>query len=262
MTESTELERLQLFITDLKRGDVESVRRYMSADYFNNSTPDYEPPAYEVYLGILSDLKAAMPDFRIEMGSLESNAGLITGLLTLSGTADGPLWGAPATNKRVSWTSKVSIKPTGGRFALNFEASVPELIGALRQVNLVPPPDQMDKPSKYPVQAPEPILQALFNGGMAEKGCSHLDDIRVYETDVDVCPQCATQGDVWPALRMCLICGFVGCCDTSKNKHMKQHYQETGHSIFRSIRLDEGWGWCYEDNAFLTRRRLETHYSD
>jgi len=262
MPESPEFERLQQFVTDLRKGDVESVRRYMSAGYFNNSTPAYELPAYEVYYGILSDLKVAMPDFRIEVEELESNAGLLTGVLTLSGTTEGPLWGAPATNKSVSWTTKVSIKPADGRFALNIDAPVPELIGALRQVNLVPPPDQMDKPSKYPVQAPEPILQALFNGGMAEKECSHLGDIQVHETDVDVCPQCAAQGDVWPALRMCLICGFVGCCDTSKNKHMKQHYQETGHSIFRSIRLDEGWGWCYEDNAFLTRRRLESRYSN
>ena len=63
-------------------------------------------------------------------------------------------------------------------------------------------------------------MQALFNGDMAEKECDHLQDIRVYETDEDVCNQCLAQLDVWPALWMCLICGFVGCCDTSKNKHM------------------------------------------
>ncbi len=58
---------------------------------------------------------------------------------------------------------------------------------------------------------------------------------------------------------MCLICGFVGCCDTAKNKHMKQHYETSGHPIFRSIRLAEGWIWCYADNAFFEARTLE-HY--
>jgi uncharacterized UBP type Zn finger protein len=110
------------------------------------------------------------------------------------------------------------------------------------------------------VQVPEPILQALYNGQMAPKACHHLQDIQVWEPEVDVCEQCVVQGDVWPALRMCLICGFVGCCDTSKNKHMKQHYEQTGHGIFRSIRLAEGWGWCYDDNAFFSSQRLEKHY--
>jgi hypothetical protein len=41
---------------------------------------------------------------------------------------------------------------------------------------------------------------------------------------------------------------------------MKQHYEETGHGIFRSIRLDEGWGWCYDHNAFFSSRRLKKHY--
>jgi uncharacterized UBP type Zn finger protein len=56
---------------------------------------------------------------------------------------------------------------------------------------------------------------------------------------------------------MCLSCGYVGCCDTSKNKHMKQHYERTGHPLFRSIRLKESWVWCYEDDVFLSGKILE-----
>lgn len=97
-------------------------------------------------------------------------------------------------------------------------------------------------------------------GDMVERTCEHLHQIQVYETAKEVCDQCVEHDDVWPALRMCLICGFVGCCDTSKHKHMKQHYEQTGHPIFRSIRLDEGWGWCYEHNAFFYGRTLEKHY--
>lgn len=70
---------------------------------------------------------------------------------------------------------------------------------------------------------------------------------------------CFDQGDNWPALRLCLICGFVGCCDTSKNKHMLNHYEETGHPIMRSIRMDEGWVWCYEDNAFFETAVLDRY---
>ena len=48
----------------------------------------------------------------------------------------------------------------------------------------------------------------------------------------------------------------MGCCDTSTNTHTKRHAEETGHVLMRSIRLDEGWGWCYADNAFIGKRTL------
>jgi predicted ester cyclase len=261
MTSSTQIELLNQFAKELNQGNIDSVHKYMSADYFNYSPKEQEPKAHDVYFSILSDIKAAMSDLHIELADLNVEDDLITGIMTITGTTDGPLWGAPATNKSVTWTVNVSIRNVDGRFTLNLDGvTVPELIGTLRQIDMVPPPEKMDRPHIYPVVVPEPILQTLFNGTMAEKECDHLENIKVYETDEGECKQCIAQGDIWPALRMCLVCGFVGCCDTSKNKHMKQHYEDTGHGIFRSIRLDEGWGWCYDDNAFISSRRLKEHY--
>lgn len=261
MPVSSQIELLREFVAELNQGNIGSIRQYMAADYFNYSPKGDEPKAYDTYFSILSDIKAAMSDLHFEVADLNSKEGLITGIMTISGTTDGPLWGAPATNKSALWTVNFSLRSVNGRLVINLDgATVPELIGTLRQIDLVQPPEKMDRPHIYPVQIPETILQVLFNGGMAEKECDHLQNIQVYETDENVCKQCETQGDIWPALRMCLVCGFVGCCDTSKNKHMKQHYEETGHGIFRSIRLDEGWGWCYDHNAFFSNRRLKKHY--
>ena len=101
---------------------------------------------------------------------------------------------------------------------------------------------------------PEFVMKLLFTRQLAEKACSHLDQIQVTEPDTGVCPQCVEVGDTWPALRMCLICGFIGCCDTSKNKHMLAHVRESGHPIIRSIQHGEAWIWCYEDEAFITAK--------
>jgi hypothetical protein len=261
MTIASEVGRLQQLVAQINEGNIGSLRENLAESYYNYTPQGDEPKANEVYYGIVSDLKRAMSDLHIALTALETKEDRINAQMTMRGTTDGPLWGAPATNKSVSWTVNVSVKPRDGRFAVNLDdVTLPALIGTLRQIDMVPPPDEMDKPSRYPVQIPEAILQALYNGEMAQKACDHLQEIRVWEPEVDVCEQCVTQGDVWPALRMCLICGFVGCCDTSKNKHMKQHYEQTGHGIFRSIRLDEGWGWCYDDNTFFSRERLEKHY--
>jgi uncharacterized UBP type Zn finger protein len=112
----------------------------------------------------------------------------------------------------------------------------------------------MDRPLSYPILIPEAVLKLAFNGGFYEKPCSHLDQITHTESDLDVCPQCVESGDVWPGLRMCMQCGFVGCCDTSVNKHMMKHCEATGHVLIRSIRLTETWMWCYADETIMSKK--------
>jgi uncharacterized UBP type Zn finger protein len=77
--------------------------------------------------------------------------------------------------------------------------------------------------------------------------CTHLDQIRMTETKTRVCPDCVRMGDTWVHLRMCLTCGYVGCCDSSKNKHATRHYHATKHPLVRSIEPGESWVWCYVD---------------
>ncbi|HLM20109.1 MAG TPA: UBP-type zinc finger domain-containing protein [Propionibacteriaceae bacterium] len=59
-------------------------------------------------------------------------------------------------------------------------------------------------------------------------------------------------GESWPALRMCLLCGYVGCCDKSKNKHAREHFRQTDHPLIRPYK-ERGmdWVWCYVDEALL-----------
>ena len=46
------------------------------------------------------------------------------------------------------------------------------------------------------------------------KKCKHLDQIKITTTDKRVCEECVKLGDTWVHLRMCMICGNVGCCDS------------------------------------------------
>jgi len=77
--------------------------------------------------------------------------------------------------------------------------------------------------------------------------CTHLDQIAITQTDTHVCEECIKMGDRWVHLRMCLVCGHVGCCDSSKNKHATKHFQQLGHPLMRSIEPGESWIWCYVD---------------
>ncbi len=81
--------------------------------------------------------------------------------------------------------------------------------------------------------------------------CSHLNQIQFTEPAVHVCEDCIALGDRWVHLRMCLICGYVGCCDNSKNKHATKHFHSSGHPLIRSIEPGESWVWCFVDKVFL-----------
>jgi hypothetical protein len=55
-------------------------------------------------------------------------------------------------------------------------------------------------------------------------------------------------------LRLCLTYGYVGCCDSSKNKHATQHFHATGHPVIKSAKPGEDWGWCYIDQVQVDSR--------
>jgi uncharacterized UBP type Zn finger protein len=77
--------------------------------------------------------------------------------------------------------------------------------------------------------------------------CTHLGEIKVSQTQTRVCNECVQLGDTWVHLRLCLECGHVGCCDSSKNKHATRHFHRTRHPLIRSIEPGERWVWCYVD---------------
>ncbi|MDI9676295.1 UBP-type zinc finger domain-containing protein [Burkholderia cenocepacia] len=79
--------------------------------------------------------------------------------------------------------------------------------------------------------------------------CTHLNEARVFDTDKDYCDECIRSGSRWVHLRMCLICGHVGCCDSSPNRHASRHFRDTGHRLVRSIEPGERWIWCYADEV-------------
>ena len=81
--------------------------------------------------------------------------------------------------------------------------------------------------------------------------CSHLDQIQDVTPSAQGCEECLQMGDEWVHLRICRICGHVGCCDSSKNKHATKHFHETGHPIIQSFEPGENWMWCYVDEVMV-----------
>lgn len=81
--------------------------------------------------------------------------------------------------------------------------------------------------------------------------CTHLDQMHDVQPSANGCEECLKMGDHWVHLRLCLECGHVGCCDSSKNKHATKHFHATQHAIMESYERGEDWGYCYVDDMMF-----------
>lgn len=72
----------------------------------------------------------------------------------------------------------------------------------------------------------------------------------------DGCVECEQLGAWWVHLRRCALCGHIGCCDDSLNKHASAHYRATGHRVIRTYEPGEDWFWDYQTHSFARGPRL------
>lgn len=252
----TYVARFRSLLERFSDGDVAAIEELISPKYFNYAPGPGELTATQVWAGFARQFKAAAPDLRVEIADLAPGAdGILAGEAVVSGTWTADLWGAPPTGERYEFRVPVRIRAIGERFAFEIGLDAPGALAILRTLGLVNPPDQMNVPPPYPVVFDDLLVKVLFTGQMADKDCAHLADVAVVRADAVICDECEPDA-IWPALRLCLMCGHVGCCDTSDNKHAKGHWERTGHALIRSLRMDEAWSWCYEDNAVFERRTL------
>jgi uncharacterized UBP type Zn finger protein len=82
--------------------------------------------------------------------------------------------------------------------------------------------------------------------------CAHLDQVHhVHPRTPEGCEECLKTNGQWLHLRLCLSCGYVGCCDQSPGRHATKHFHQSRHAIMKSYQPDEDWGWCYVDELMI-----------
>ena len=92
----------------------------------------------------------------------------------------------------------------------------------------------------------------MVNVEAMSQACSHVAQVRTVEPHTTAgCEDCLRRGSRWVHLRLCLTCGHVGCCDSSPNRHARQHADGEGHAIVQSFEPGEDWRWCYVDEQFV-----------
>jgi monovalent cation:H+ antiporter-2, CPA2 family len=77
--------------------------------------------------------------------------------------------------------------------------------------------------------------------------CRHAAASRPVVPQAPGCVACLRAGEAWVHLRICLGCGYVGCCDSSPNRHARAHAHTVGHPLITSAEPGESWGYCFVD---------------
>lgn len=89
--------------------------------------------------------------------------------------------------------------------------------------------------------------EAIVATGTGEGGyCEELAQCpSVAIAEDPVCRRCEAEGTHPVALRQCLECGEIGCCDSSPGQHATDHFHRTGHPVMQPAEQGESWRWCY-----------------
>lgn len=86
-------------------------------------------------------------------------------------------------------------------------------------------------------------------GELRFKAGEECDDLAehpaVATVHTNTCPECLEEGTRWVALRQCLTCGHIGCCDSSPGQHATRHFHDTTHPVMQSAEPEEHWRWCF-----------------
>jgi hypothetical protein len=98
--------------------------------------------------------------------------------------------------------------------------------------------------------SPDAKLKFIKVNNISMDRCEHLNEMRNVTPSAEGCEDCLKIGARWVHLRLCELCGHVGCCDSSPNKHATKHFHTSGHPIIKSFEPGEDWGYCYIDDMF------------
>jgi monovalent cation:H+ antiporter-2, CPA2 family len=80
-----------------------------------------------------------------------------------------------------------------------------------------------------------------------DSSCPHISEIRPVLPSAPGCEDCLRINSTWVHLRVCLSCGYVGCCDSSPNRHARAHYSEDDHRLVASAEPGDTWAYCFLD---------------
>jgi CPA2 family monovalent cation:H+ antiporter-2 len=100
-------------------------------------------------------------------------------------------------------------------------------------------------------EGPRPLSTVVRFRPDPDTPCPHTEVIRPVQPSAYGCEDCLRIGSTWVHLRICLSCGYAGCCDSSPHRHARAHAAEDAHPIMASLEPGDDWAYCFLDDTTI-----------
>jgi len=119
------------------KGDFALFDRLFAEDYVDHTPQPGFPPTKDGTRALYGALRAAFPDFRVEIHFQFSDGDRVAIYKTYRGTQDGPFMGRQPSGKRVCFDSVDVMRVRDGQIVAHW--GVGDLLGLLQQLRIVQP---------------------------------------------------------------------------------------------------------------------------
>ncbi len=129
----------------LSPGDVSAVAEVIAPDFINHEAPPGRDRGPESMRGLTTMLRTAFFDLRFAIEELVAEGDIVAGLLTLSGTLEGPLMGMPPSGNAVRQDLMHFVRFRNGKTVEDW--GMRDDLGMMQQLGAIPEPGQSVEPS-------------------------------------------------------------------------------------------------------------------
>lgn len=142
------------FVEDvINGGDLDAIPELFGEDYVDHTRPPGAPEGLDGVRMIPKIFRGAFPDLHFTIEDMVAEGDVVATRVTGRGTNDGPFMGMPATGRKAEWSSMGFFRVVDGKISEHW--GVPDLLGLLTQLGVVPAPPAGDAPAAAP-PAPAP----------------------------------------------------------------------------------------------------------
>jgi steroid delta-isomerase-like uncharacterized protein len=124
------------FLEAFATADRVALEAIVAPDFVDHKPAPDQAPGREGLIGVVTRFRAALPDMAISIENVVAEGDLVAVNGLVTGTNRGPMMGAPATGKSVSFAYMDMYRVVNGRIAESWH--VEDIVAMLSQLGMMP----------------------------------------------------------------------------------------------------------------------------
>jgi predicted ester cyclase len=135
----------------VNQGKFEVIPELFHPEYVDHAAPPGSPPGFAGIEAIFTMFRTGFPDVKFNIDQMVGEGSYVATLVHGEGTQTGEFVGIPPSNKHAVWRSVGFFRVEDGKIVEHW--GIPDLLGLLIQIGVIPPPDAESAKGSVEAQA-------------------------------------------------------------------------------------------------------------